>query len=85
MLNSSTELLVLEINSFVRGYHAYKDLWTPVPGESLLVKREPTNTKDPNAVAVYKDISIVGHVPYNLARSISCLLRRDVKTRHLQK
>ena len=49
-----------------------------MPGESLLVKREPTKAKDPNAVAVYKDISIVGHVPYNLARSISCFLRRDV-------
>lgn len=31
------------------------DIWTPVVGEALLVKREPTNIKDKYAVAIYKD------------------------------
>ena len=27
------ELELLEIQSYIRGYHAYKDSWTPVVGE----------------------------------------------------
>ena len=53
------ELQVLEINSYIRGYHTYADVWVPAVGETLLVKPEP--------VAVLKDTTIVGHVPQNLA------------------
>ena len=52
---------------YVRGYHAFKDNWNPVIGETLGVRREPTNTIDKHAVAVVKDGVIVGHTPYNLA------------------
>ena len=45
----------LEVNSFIRGYHAYKDVWTPFIGEELLLRREPDNVKDRSAVAVLKD------------------------------
>ena len=48
-------------------------------GEVLLVKPEPTNDKDTNAVAVLKENVTVGHVPQNLAqRLFHFLLRRDV-------
>ena len=49
-------------------------------GQTLLVKREPTNPKDKNAVAIYEEDSIVGHVPFTLPlsvfgkRSYQCLL-----------
>ena len=72
------ELQVLEISSFIRGYHAYMDIWTPTQGQVLLVKREPTNSEDSNAVGVFQEDVIVGHVPYNLAPSLSQFLRRDV-------
>ena len=75
---TSGELHCLEIQSFVRGYHAYMDSWTPVIGQTLLVKREPTNPKDKNAVALYEDDSIIGHVPYNLAPYLSRFVTRDV-------
>ena len=75
VVNGSEELQVLEINSYIRGYHAYQDVWTPVLNESLLVKREPNNIIDSNAVAVYQDDLIVGHVPYNLAPSFSFFCR----------
>ena len=42
------------------------------------ISQNSTNTKDSNAVAVYKEEEIVGHVPYNLAPSLSHSLRRDV-------
>ena len=54
------------------------DSWTPVIGQMLLVKREPTNPKYKNAVALYEDDSIVGHVPYNLAPYLSRISARDV-------
>ena len=64
---SGSGLEVLEISSFVRGYHAYLDVWTPAIGEVLLVKPEPTNEKDSKAVAVLKEDVIVGHVPRKLS------------------
>ena len=43
-------------------------MWTPVLGQTLLVKREPTNNKDKNAVAVYLEDVVVGDiVPHNIA------------------
>ena len=75
---TSGDLHCLEIQSFVRGYHAYMDSWTPVIGQTLLVNREPTNPKDKNAMALYEDDSIIGHVPYNLAPYLSRFLTRDV-------
>ena len=72
------ELEVLEIQSYIRGYHAYKNSWTAVLGETLSLKRETTNPKDKNAVAVQIEETIVGHVPYNIAPYMSRFLKRDV-------
>ena len=45
-------LNVIEFQSYVTGYHAYMDKWTPVIGQALLLKREPTNSQDVHALAV---------------------------------
>jgi hypothetical protein len=66
-----------EIDSFIRGYHVYKDDWTPFTGEHLLLRREPDNASDKSAVAVIKDGEIVGHIPYNMSNTVSQFLRRD--------
>ena len=68
---------VIEIRSYVRGYHAYQDKWLPVQGDVLLLARELTNATDKLAVAVIKSGDVVGHVPYNLAPTLSQFLRRD--------
>ena len=39
-------LEVVEIISFVRGYHDYKDIWDPAIGQMLLLKRQPDNNED---------------------------------------
>ena len=44
----------------------------------MLVRREPTNSEDNNAVGVFLEDVIVGHVPRNLAPRFSQFLRRDV-------
>ena len=74
----SESLEVLHISLYIRGYHAYM-LWTPVQDEMLILNREPTNVADRNAVAVFKEDQVVGHVPFNLAPSISLFLKRDIK------
>ena len=60
-------LCVLEFDSFIRGYHAYKDMWEPALGDVLRLEREITNVKDKFAVAVTHGSTVVGHMPYNTA------------------
>ena len=67
---ASTSLDSVEFNSFIRGYHAYKHIWEPYVGETLLLKREPTNVVDRSAVAVLKETEVVGHVPYNISSAL---------------
>ena len=71
---ANSTLGMAQFDSYIRGYHAYLDTWTPVVGETLLLKREPSNEKDSSAVAVMKEDIIVGHVP---ASVIFQFLRRD--------
>ena len=40
------------IDSGVRGYHKYQEIWTPVSGDYLNCKQERDNTEDRLAVAV---------------------------------
>ena len=44
----------------------------------MILKREPTNVADKNTVEVHKEDQVVGHVPFNLAPSISLFLKRDI-------
>ena len=68
-------LAVAEINSFIRGFHEYKDVWQPVVGK---MRKEPTNEKDRLAVCVQKEGQVVGHVPRNLAPLLFYFLDRDM-------
>ena len=68
----------LEVQSYVRGYHAYKDIWNPRIGEVLPLEPEPNNSEDRFAVAIKRTGSVVSHVPLNLAPLVSAFLRRDV-------
>ncbi len=70
-------LSVLEINCYIRGYHVYKDTWSATIGETLLVKKEIENTNYPNAVAIFNENTVVGHVPRNLAPKFFHFLSRD--------
>ena len=45
---------VLKVNSFIRGYHEYMDIWVPNVEEEFQLKREPDNKIDPNAVAIVR-------------------------------
>ena len=40
---------------FARGFYACMDIWEPELGEKRQLKREPSNIKDINAVAVLRE------------------------------
>ena len=68
----------VEISSYIRGYHAYVDVWQPAIDECVLLVREETNANDSNAVAaILANGTVVGHVPFNLAPLFSQFLRRN--------
>ena len=48
--------------------------------EEPILKRESTDDRDRNAVAVKKEADIVGHVPFNLAPFVSAFLSRDTNS-----
>ena len=64
------------VEAVVRGYHAYKDIWTAVYGEELPCEREAGNRVDAFGVAVMKDGMVVGHIPRKISSICSLYLRR---------
>ena len=66
-----------EVNSCVRGYHIYKDIWSPSVGESLICEREINNLEDPYAVAMMKEHSVVGHIPRKISAACSLFLAKE--------
>ena len=64
------------IDSCVRGFHVYQDIWTPVLHEELDCERERGNIEDLYAVAVKKNGHIVGHIPRKISAICSTFIRR---------
>ena len=68
-------------DSFVNGYHEYKNIWTPKIGEILSTEREPGSLVDKYAVYVKKENEIVGHLPFGrngeFAKTVFYFLRAD--------
>ena len=63
-----------EVNSCVRGFHVYSDIWTPFVGETLVCEQESGNPNDPYAVAIKKGSEVVGHVPRKSSAACSLFL-----------
>ena len=66
------------VKSFVKGCHAYKDLWKPFINEDLATALEPDNVV---VVCVKKKNVIVGHLPLGkdgrFAKMLLYFLRAD--------
>lgn len=58
----------------LRGYHAYKDIWTPEEGQTIVLEVEPGNEFDKFAISGKYENVIVGRVPKELSRTIHGLL-----------
>ena len=50
------------VDTMVRGYHEYQDIWTAASGEKLKCAHEIGNYSDLFAVAVVKNKKIIGHL-----------------------
>ena len=68
----STEM---EVPGCVRGYHVYRDRWAVEVGELLTCSREPTNVNNRYAVAMIKDRTTIGQLPWKLSKVCSVFLR----------
>ena len=70
-----------ETDSFVKGYHEYKNIWTPKVGETLSIKREAGNLVDKYAVWVKKNNETVGYLQIEkdekFAKTVFYFLRAD--------
>ena len=70
-----------DVDSFVKGYHEYKSIWTPKIDEILSTERESGNLVDKYAVCVKKENEIVGHLPLGkdgkFAKTVFYFLRAD--------
>ena len=66
-----------ELESVIRGHHVFKSIWTPAIGETLPLNIEDGNSHDPNAVAIIKDSTVVGHAPREVARVFYFFLTHD--------
>ena len=72
----------LDLETFIKRHHVYKDIWTPKQGEQLDVLMEPDNRMDKFAVCVKTNEKIVGHLKKGtsgrFAKTIFYFLRSDV-------
>ena len=72
-----------EYESYIRGYHIYKDIWSSTVGEHLICEREMLNLTDKYAVTVLKDDVIIGHLPRVMSQMIdianTCSLKGPLK------
>ncbi len=58
----------------IRGYHEYKQIWSPVIGEGLDCVQESRHSHDLYAVAIIKSGVVVGHVPHKISSVCSLFL-----------
>ena len=66
-----------EVESMVRGYHIYRDVWEAAVGQTLQCQWEAGNPHDPYVVFVTQGETIVGYVPRAISAVCSLFLRRN--------
>jgi len=73
---------VLNVDTTVRGYHVYRTVWDPSPGECFVVLHQPGKDQDRHAMAVYgmdEPGQIVGHLPCEISKISHYATRHDGK------
>ncbi len=64
------------VETVVRGFHVYKEVWDAAVGEELPCRKDVGNSHDPYAVAMVRASTTVGHVPRRISSICSIFLRR---------
>ena len=61
-------ITTLDLETFIKGHHVYKDIWTPKQGKQLDVLMEPENRMDKVAVCVKINENIGGYLKKGRSR-----------------
>ena len=64
------------VESCVRGFHVYHDIWTPTTGEKISCVTEDTNPIDLYAVAIKRRTEVIGHVPHKISAACFLFIQR---------
>ena len=64
------------IDSVIRGYHIYKDIWAAPIRAILYCKKESFNPSGPYAVVTLNGTIVIGHVPRVISTACSAFIRR---------
>ena len=68
----------IKIESCIRGYHVYKDIWPhPLIDKELECTCKDSNPMDAYAVEVIRSGVTVGHIPRKISAACSLFLRND--------
>ena len=62
--------------SFIHGYHVFKDRWRAEVGQELTVAHEANNREDKHAIGIYRDGDVMGHAPREYSRVLHFFLNR---------
>ena len=79
--------LAFQFDSYIRGYHAYINIWEPLHGECLKCVKEPANKVDKHAVNVVcinvlnKEV-VAGHVPRFISIIVIIFIVTRVYSKH---
>ena len=79
LMASSNKILVF--SAAVRGFHIYRDVWTPYENEELICLHEEGNLFDMFAIKTCRieDEITVGHLPREISRPTKYLIERGAK------
>ena len=66
---------LFSLNSYTRGFHAYKQNWDRVLGRRYTGTTEEKNEHDKYALAEVNDDEVVGHIPLRLSKIMSMFLK----------
>ena len=70
--------ICLELETYIKFHHGYKEIWTPELGEQLSVRMEPDNRVGKFSVWVENDQAVGGHSKkWRALQEISDSLRSD--------
>ena len=61
-------ITTLDLETFIKGHHVYKDIWTPKQGKQLDVLMEPEKRMDKVAVCVKINENIGGYLKKGRSR-----------------
>ena len=74
-MTSDNGKMQFQINCASRGFHVYRNIWSPKIGQNLVVRQEVGNDRDPFAMSVGANIpekltnfDIVGHISCEISR-----------------